>query len=481
MLGLAPRIIPRLPLAPFFPPGGVPFSPFPPPAPAPRPAPPSPFLPPRPAPVPQGPRKPMPPWVPLPGGPYGPELPFKPFEPWGPLNERPPRPDPRDKFSYYRVVLNGVPFGWNPSSLNYPSVHFVSQALTPGAPIKWPGFMKYKVREGSYVSGSLALYAYINKTTNQFELGNAFYTLYGEGAPGETIEGPAVSYDFSNDPYGPDPVEYSQPGAPNPFPGAPNNGDPGYWPEPAGPDPIPEVSPLPLVPLPAVPLPVPALPPLPRPAPVPQPVPLAPSTPALPGTAPARQPITEPLFTPRPLPAPLATPATDTQALTGTGRLPLIVPAGPATTPEDARQYGPQTVTGGGPRVDLQSVSVEVGRIEQKLGIMLQAPPPAPGWSDEILAGIINALVSGITDALSVDIPGTTYEYVAPCDKDETGATVTLNQEIPSADHNEAIVARLDAIAYALGVLKGWKQPVCRTSPPKSNVTVTAYETSGEF
>ena len=423
----------------------------------------------------------MPPWVPLPGGPYGPELPFSPFEPWGPANKRPPRRDVRSGYGFYRVVVGGVAQGWVNAAEWYPAAIPGSEAVNPKGRQSWPGSIVWTADPGSSIGGNIAGYWYVRKSTNQPEQGTNFVYAFGSINESTPLQGPSISYDFTNRPDDTDTVDFSRPGAPNLSPGAPNNADPGYWQDPAGPDPIPEVSPLPLVPLPAVPMPVPALPPLPRPAPLPQPVPLAPATPALPGTAPARQPITEPLFSPARLPAPLSNPAPAARPLTGTGRLPVLAPGAPATTPEDVRQYGPQTVTGGSPRVDLQSVSVEVGRIEQKLGIMLQTAPTAPDWSDAILARVIGALVEGITDALVVDVPGTTYEFVAPCDKDETGATVTLDREIPAADHSEAIVARLDAIAHALGVLKGWKQPVCRVSPPKSNVTVTAYEVEGEF
>ena len=423
----------------------------------------------------------MPPWVPLPGGPYGPELPFSPFEPWGPANRRPPRPDPRSSYSYYRAVVDGVAGGWVRVDLYYPAALPSAEAVNPKGRQSWPGAISWNCDPGSSVGGQIAGYWHINKSTNQPEQGSKFAALSGSLAEGEQLQGPSVSYDFSNRPNDTNPVDYSRPGAPNPSPGAQNNGDPDYWPSPAGPEPVPEVSPFPLVPLPAVPIPVPTLPPIPRPAPVPQPAPLSPSTPALPNTAPARQPNTEPLFTPRQLPAPLATPAPATRTLTGSGRLPAIPAPGPATTPEEERRYGPETIPAPAPRPDLQYISVEVARIEQKLGIMLQRPPAAPDWTDAILNRISQALADQILDALLVDVPATSYEFVAPCDKGETGDPLTLEQEIPAADYPEAVVARLDAIAGALGVLKGWKQPVCRASPPKSNVTVTAYEVGGEF
>ena len=152
-------------------------------------------------------------------------------------------------------------------------------------------------------------------------------------------------------------------------------------------------------------------------------------------------------------------------------------PAVPArVTPPDARRYGSKTITSGAPRVDPQSLAEEVGRLEQKLGIMLQGMDSTPDWLDALTGQLINRLVTELLDALVVDVPATTYDFVAPCDKDENGDPIEWSAEIEAADYQPAMVARLDAIAEALGILKGWKQPLCRATPPRSNVTVTAYE-----
>jgi hypothetical protein len=159
--------------------------------------------------------------------------------------------------------------------------------------------------------------------------------------------------------------------------------------------------------------------------------------------------------------------------------LPAPAPA-PATTPTDLRKYGTQTITSIGVRPDLVSIAEEVGRIEQKTGRMLQDIDKTPDWLEGAIGPLLNALREAILDALVVDVPATVYEYEAPCDKDTNGDPVVLEQAIAAADYQPAIVARLDAIAEAMGVLKGWKQPLCRTSPPRSNVTVTAYEFNPE-
>jgi hypothetical protein len=89
---------------------------------------------------------------------------------------------------------------------------------------------------------------------------------------------------------------------------------------------------------------------------------------------------------------------------------------------------------------------------------------------------LLNELKNQILDALIVDVPAKTYTFVAPCDYDENGQNVKFKTEIAAADFEPAIVARLDMIADAIAVLKWWKQPLCRSSPPRANVTVTAEE-----
>jgi hypothetical protein len=159
--------------------------------------------------------------------------------------------------------------------------------------------------------------------------------------------------------------------------------------------------------------------------------------------------------------------------------LPAPAPA-PATTPTDLRKYGSQLITAIGVRPDLAAIAEEVGRIEQKTARMLQDRDTTPDWLNGAIGPLLNQLKDAIIDALVVDVPATVYEFEAPCDKDTNGDPVVLEQAIAAADYQPAIVARLDAIAEAMGVLKGWKQPMCRTSPPRSNVTVTAYEYNPE-
>jgi hypothetical protein len=155
--------------------------------------------------------------------------------------------------------------------------------------------------------------------------------------------------------------------------------------------------------------------------------------------------------------------------------LPAPAPA-PATTPTDLRKYGTQTITSIGVRPDLASIAAEVGRIEQKTGRLMQEMDKTPDWFDGLLGPLLNELKNQLLDALVVDVPAKTYTFVAPCDYDENGQNVKFKKEIAAADFEPAIVSRLDMIAEAIAVLKWWKQPLCRSSPPRANVTVTAEE-----
>ena len=159
--------------------------------------------------------------------------------------------------------------------------------------------------------------------------------------------------------------------------------------------------------------------------------------------------------------------------------LPAPAPA-PATTPTDLRRYGSQVITSVGVRPDLASIAEEVGRLERKMGIMLEGADRTPDWFDSLLGPLLNELKNQILDALVVDVPAITYGFESPCDKDAEGDPLVHQAEIEADDYQPAIVARLDAIAEAMGVLKGWKQPTCRTSSPRSNVTVTAFEFNPE-
>jgi hypothetical protein len=173
---------------------------------------------------------------------------------------------------------------------------------------------------------------------------------------------------------------------------------------------------------------------------------------------------------------PLLPAADQLRKTTTAGALAPVAAAPVPTTATDARRYGTRTVTAQGARPDLAAIAEEVGRIEQKVGQLLGGMDSSPDWLDSLTGQLINRLVSELLDALMVDVPATTYAYTAPCNKDPvTDEPITWEAQIEAADYQPAIVARLDAIAEAMGILKTWRQPICKGAPV-SNVTVTAYE-----
>jgi hypothetical protein len=205
-------------------------------------------------------------------------------------------------------------------------------------------------------------------------------------------------------------------------------------------------------------------------------VPVVPKVTASPALVTTAQTTRTSFYRPDRLPAPLAPPATKTRSTTGAGTLvaPAALPIPQTAT--DLRKYGSQVITSIGVRPDLASIAEEVGRIERKMGIMLEGADQTPDWFDSLLGPLLNQLKEAILDALVVDVPAKTYQFSAPCDYDANGNRLVLNKVIAAADFEPAIVARLDAIADAIKVLKWWKTPTCRVNPPQSNVTVTAEE-----
>jgi hypothetical protein len=205
-------------------------------------------------------------------------------------------------------------------------------------------------------------------------------------------------------------------------------------------------------------------------------VPVVPAVTASPALVAAWKIISTEFYRPDRLPT-LPRPATTaTRSTTGAGTLvaPAALPVPQTAT--DLRKYGTQVITAIGVRPDLASIAEEVGRMERKMGIMLEGADQTPDWFDGLLGPLLNELKNQILDALVVDVPAATYQFSAPCDYDANGNRLVLNKVIAAADFEPAIVARLDAIADAIKVLKWWKSPTCRVNPPQSNVTVTAEE-----
>ena len=394
---------------------------------------------------------------------------------WGSNNDRPKRTAIYEQYGLYRVEVNrsGYPDGAFelyalPSTKfsagsSYPQWRMYDSDFSPFGRVSWPGSVAFTNTTNTGAGGWVLRLEIVTPSLNA--VGPAFQ-VFITAPGGETKMAPAISYSFFNSS---NQVTPSATWNPNTETGI--TVDPvSYVPQTAG-TPLDRLPPVPAAASVAQEAPLQqAQSPAAEGAPV---VPVVTASPALVATA---QVTRSNFYVPSRLPAPLKPPATATRSTTGAGTLvaPAALPIKQTST--DQRQYGSQTITSIGVRPDVVAIAEEVGRMEQKLGRLLGGMDTTPDWLDGALGPLLNQLKDAILDALVVDVPATTYEFEAPCDKDTNGDPVVLASEIEALDYQPAIVARLDAIAEAMGVLKGWKQPTCRVNPPQSNVTVTAYE-----
>lgn len=207
----------------------------------------------------------------------------------------------------------------------------------------------------------------------------------------------------------------------------------------------------------------PKAPPIRTPSPVPvwQPG-VSPSTTPGPATvpAPARNPQTIPSTNP-------ARPNVEFDA--AAKPLPQVAPA-VKPTPTTDHKVGTITIPAKAPQPTLQGIAEEVGRIEQKLGIVLNPGNQTPdvSWMAD-LAKLVEALLSMTA--------GGKYLMLAPCEFNPDGSRV--KKEAPysgSLDRIGVLHNKVDALALMMQHGKDLKQPICDESTPRSTVTVTAYE-----
>ena len=119
--------------------------------------------------------------------------------------------------------------------------------------------------------------------------------------------------------------------------------------------------------------------------------------------------------------------------------------------------YGPGGPPGGGPPG----------------GFPIPYVPGPPGEGGEPWwAGPVRGIVGGIAAELirklfEAKFASQVYRVVSVCEKDQDGEPVSEAREyvIPSAASFDAVVDRLDGIAYVLQGLKDFKQPICREKP----------------
>jgi hypothetical protein len=143
----------------------------------------------------------------------------------------------------------------------------------------------------------------------------------------------------------------------------------------------------------------------------------------------------------------------------------------PTATTE--HKVGPITIPAKAPAATLLGIAEEVGRIEQKLEIVLNPGNKSPdvSWMGD-LAKLVELLLSATA--------GGKYQMLAPCEFNPDGSRV--KKEAPyggSLDRIGVLHNKVDALAAMMQHGKDLKQPICDEPIPRSTVTVTAYEVMG--
>lgn len=165
--------------------------------------------------------------------------------------------------------------------------------------------------------------------------------------------------------------------------------------------------------------------------------------------------------------------------VTSAGTLPAAQPATAAQTSTATRTYGPVTVTTTAPRATLEAIAEEVGRVEKKLGGLLNPQTNnQPDWLEKV-QGLWD-LINELNDYLQNQGASGKYTASSPCVTDQQGNRIVT--EVPFAggsDQFGVLRHRIDALAELMQVFKDLRQPICKGAPA-SNVTVTAYEITQE-
>jgi hypothetical protein len=227
------------------------------------------------------------------------------------------------------------------------------------------------------------------------------------------------------------------------------------------------------------------------PASVPKPLELPgikPASPTVPNAEPVTQPLGDPAQRVRPatvqvptLPRPTVylpkTPTTAQPTQTATGQLQQPAPAPVPTTAVDAIYPipGAPPITANGPRATPVEMAKELGRIEQKLELMLRAGGQGGGLPDWLQ--IVGDLAKAIYNALVDGAPDGSYSLSSPCELDEDGKRIIREVQIPAASDNwSRLQVRIDALAELLQVHKDLKQPNCKPKPPQGEFVTVNFE-----
>lgn len=186
-----------------------------------------------------------------------------------------------------------------------------------------------------------------------------------------------------------------------------------------------------------------------------------PTTPG-PGTAPVTPALPTPVLPKAPV-IPGSTP------VNGDGTLPKPVPAPPTVTNPDWHYPvpGKPPVVGNGPQPKPEEIAKELGRLEQKLGLIMNPNPDTLGeWWER--AKLVYELLSSVT-------AGRTYTLTEKCSPDGTPPRTVQVSAPGSLGAIGVLLNRVDALAELMDGQLGLRQQVCppaRPTPQGDWVTV---------
>jgi hypothetical protein len=136
---------------------------------------------------------------------------------------------------------------------------------------------------------------------------------------------------------------------------------------------------------------------------------------------------------------------------------------------------GAPPITANGPRATPVEMAKELGRIEQKLELMLRPPDGAGDGSDRLQ--LIWSLLQSLFNALTDGAPAGIYSLSSPCELDENGERIIQQVPIPATSDNwNRLQVRIDAIAQLLQVHKDLKQPNCKAPAPQGEFVTVNFE-----
>jgi len=191
-----------------------------------------------------------------------------------------------------------------------------------------------------------------------------------------------------------------------------------------------------------------------------------------------RRPVIAPPLTPeKPTPFPPIIPKPDTGTIgdLGPDGKPKPKPSpDPPVTDVDTHFVNGNPITTGQPRTDLESVAKEVGRIENKVAMVMQSPIQSGNLLED-LTNLLN-LAELLLSLLDATTPGGSYTLSSPCVLDEEDQRIVSEVEYGGGPVLNRLESKMDAVAQLLQVHKDLKQPGCDGPVPSGNVTVTFTE-----